>query len=147
MFRLKICNTNFVTKIVWLVTEIFWLKFSYWNFVTVGTVVIVTVVIVTVVIGEICSNLYRVSVCYMKKGTFLLISLSKILFYTLQTTWYGIAKNILGKLPDHWWLQINTFNFEGCHTLTHIFQILIIIFFNPIDDQRDNNGIVNKVQL
>ena len=80
-------------------------------------------------IGEISSNLYRASVCDMKKGTFLLISLSQVLYYTLQTTWYGITKNVLGKLPDHWWLHINTFNFEGCHTLTHIFQILIIIIF------------------
>ena len=84
--------------------------------------------------GEISSNLYRASVCDMKKRTFLLISLSQILNYTLQTTWYGMTKNIIGKLPDHLWLQISTFNFEGCHTLTQIFQILIIItFFNPID--------------
>ena len=51
--------------------------------------------------GEISSNLYRASVCDMKKGTFLLISLTQILYYTLQTTWYGMRKNILGKLPDH----------------------------------------------
>ena len=81
-------------------------------------------------LGEISSNLYRASVCDMEKGVFLLISLSQILYYTLQTTWYGIIKNIFGKLPDHWWLLINTINFEGCHTLTHIFQILIIITFS-----------------
>ena len=80
--------------------------------------------------GEISSNLYRASVCDMAQRTFLLISLSQILYYTFQTTCYGITKNILGKLPDHWWLQITTFNFEGCHTLTHIFQILIIIIFS-----------------
>ena len=63
------------------------------------TVILVTVAVVAV--GEISSNLYRVSVCDMKKGTFLLISLSQMLCYTLQTTWYGMTKNILGKLPDH----------------------------------------------
>jgi hypothetical protein len=52
-------------------------------------------------LGEISSNLYRASVCDMKKGTFLLISLTQILYYTLQTTWYGMTKNIFGKLPDH----------------------------------------------
>ena len=84
--------------------------------------------------GEISSNLYCAPVCDMKKWTFLLISLSQILYYTLQTTWYRTTKNIFGKLPDHWWLQINTFNFEGCHTLTHIFQIhIMIMLFNPID--------------
>ena len=80
-------------------------------------------------------QIYTVRQCVTwKKGTFLLISLSQILYYTLQTTWYGMTKNILGKLQDHWWLQINTFNFERCHTLTRILKILIIItFFNPID--------------
>ena len=33
--------------------------------------------------GEISSNLYRASVCDMKEGPFLLISLSQILYYTL----------------------------------------------------------------
>jgi hypothetical protein len=37
----------------------------------------------------------------MKKGTFLLFSLSQILNDTLQTTWYGMTKNIFGKLPEH----------------------------------------------
>ena len=87
--------------------------------VTLVIVTEVTVLVVTVVIGEISSNLYRASVCDMKKGPFLLISLSQILYYTLETTWYGMTKNILGKLPDHLWLQINTFIFEGCHTLTY----------------------------
>ena len=84
--------------------------------------------------GDLLKFILCVSVWH-EKGTFLLISLSQILYYTLQTTWYGITKNILGKLPDLWWIHINTFNFEGCHKLTHIFQMLIIItFFNLIDD-------------
>ncbi len=87
-----------------------------------------------ITLGEISSNLYRASVCDMKKGTFLLISLTQIFYYTLQTSCYGMTKNIFGKLPDHFWLKINTFNFERCHTLTQIFPVLIIIiFFNPID--------------
>ena len=51
--------------------------------------------------GEISSNLYRASVYDMKKLTFLLVSLSQILYYTLQTTWYGMTKNLLGKLPEY----------------------------------------------
>ena len=83
-----------------------------------------------IITEKISSNLYRASVCDMKKWTFLLVSLSQILYYTLQTSWCGMTKNILDKLPDHLWLQINTFNFEGCHTLTQIFQILIIFTFS-----------------
>ena len=51
--------------------------------------------------AEISSNLYRTSVCDMRKKKLFLIGLSNIEFYPLQSTWYGMAENILGKLPDH----------------------------------------------
>ena len=54
--------------------------------------------------------------CDMKKVKFLLVNLSQILSYTLQTTWYGMTTKILGKLLDHLWLQINTINWRMPHT-------------------------------
>ena len=56
-----------------------------------------------------------------------------LLDITLIITQYCIlwdGKNILGKLPDHLCLQITTFNFEECRTLTQICQILFINTFS-----------------
>ena len=85
-------NKNFKlwqnSKIIWwhnsnnpIVTQ---LKKSYCDKTKKNQILTVYLVTVTLVaVGKISSNLYRASVCDMEKGTFLLISLSQILYYTL----------------------------------------------------------------
>ena len=70
--------------------------------------------------GEISWKLYRASVCDMKKHTFLFAILSQVLQFTLQTSWYGMTKNISGKLPDPFGLRRGSSYYWGCHTLTQV---------------------------